>query len=378
MKRILILFFLFSSSVSKIFCQDTAKIFFYNVIKNDSVEMYFDYRNNFTERECARYKRYTKIDSEGNFDGYFKDVNMQGEVIGNGNYKNGIKEGTFEVFYNHGEANKLKCKGDFKNNIPTGYWYFYHTNGKVERKILFNAIDTLLIDAYNEKGEQLVKDGNGLFIGLIGSSADPYYTVLIQANGTIFHGKPNGQWVTKLGGGPYCTETYNQGKFVSEKMSPNKIKNVSDYNDFSYLDIIYLPQYIYRLEEFHLTKCEEVNKMPIVSNSKSDNNYSLENFKSFVTDAISKVIESDVRNNNINDYLQGDNLLKISFDISDKGKPINIKKITAWGDQFVMDISSALSMHAKFPASSSKKIVTITITRDASNYLTYRLGLGNE
>jgi hypothetical protein len=371
-----LLFIAFILLSKSLFAQDSAAVKFFDFISEDSVVMYFDYRYNFTEKDCARYYRYTKIDTLGNFSGAFTDISLRGPVTGKGVYTSGIKNGVFENYHSTGT---LKSTGAYKYNRPTGYWNFYHANGKPERKLLFNVADTLLLEYYNEKGTQTVKDGNGHFAGFVGSPVDKYYSTLIIAEGNIVNGKPDGEWITRLAGLPYCTEQYAGGKFVSGVMLQDPAHKET-YNDFSSLNIIFQPMYFNRLEEFNMEECKSylVNNAAGDTKKSSRPNYNLDNFRSYVMDAVSQVVQTDMRNGNSSDYQTGENLLRIAFTIGEKGVPTDFKKVTSWGDQFFNAVTTALSMHAKFPSYYTKLYLVITVTKDASNYLTYRVRFSEE
>jgi hypothetical protein len=152
------------------------------------------------------------------------------------------------------------------------------------------------------------------------------------------------------------------------------------YKDYSYLDIIYLPSYQYRLEAFVTTKCFDLVKK--INNSektpKADINYNLSNFRSFINDAISKVIDDDVRNGNFKDYQMGDNLLRIRFTVNEKGEPGDYKQVTTWGDQFFYPVTSAMSMHARLPPSTVFQYLMITINRKEGSQLSYQYNFSRD
>ena len=145
---------------------------------------------------------------------------------------------------------------------------------------------------------------------------------------------------------------------------------------------MYQPSYIYRLEEFSIKKCDDYasvrDEISVNKKEAKKNNYNLDNFRSFVNDAVNHVIEKDLRNENYNDYQVGDNLLRIAFTVDEKGVPNNFQRVTSWGDQFFVPITTVMSMHARMPTSSSKIYLVLTITKDASNFLTYRYFFSQE
>lgn len=362
--------------------QDTVAVQFYDFIFNDSVVMYFNHRYDFTAEDCAKYRRFTKLDSAGNFTGAFMD-SSDNSVLGKGVYVNGIKDGAFEIYHPNGI---LKSKGNYKDDRPAGYWKFYYPSGNQEKLVLFNAGDTLLLEYYSENGKQLVKDGNGHYRGTVGVSTDPYYSMVAEAEGNIVKGKPDGIWTSRMAAFPYCTEKFSNGMFVSGKRPKHLVKNKEDYFDYSMFNIICSPQYISRLEEFHLVACDpafvNARKNPIVMDSKIQENskpaYDLQSFRSYIMDAINEVMGKDIRSGESANYQFGDNILKISFNINEKGVPVDFKKLTSWGDQYFNPVTTAMSMHGKFPEGTGTLYLIITVTKDVSNYITSRMQLSRE
>lgn len=361
--------------------QDTVAVKFYDFIATDSVVMYFDKRNDFTGEECARYRRYVKLDSLGNFTGVFTDYDEDG-LTARGYYLNGIKEGVFETYYTGGT--RIKSSGSFKNNRPSGYWNYYYGNGKMEKQLLFNAADTLLLEYYDVQGHHLVKKGNGHFNGMVGVAGDPYYSTLATAIGEVVNGKPDGTWTSRMGGTPYCTERFAKGIFISGKLPKHLVKDKEDYFDFSSFDILYQPSPMYRLEEFHVAPCDPeyvaaLKKMKLEKEKNGKNaGGNLESVRSYVQDAVEKVTASDVRNGNITDYQAGENLFKIAFTINEKGIPTDFKRVTSWGDQFFNPVTTALSLHLIAPYNRGSLFIVIIITKDASNYLTSQFYFSKE
>lgn len=80
---------------------------------------------------------YENIDLEkGEFlnnvrNGLWTSKNIKGNIIRKANYKNGLLDGTFELFYFDG---KPKVSALFKDGLPTGEWVFKNNKGKVIKK----------------------------------------------------------------------------------------------------------------------------------------------------------------------------------------------------------------------------------------------------
>lgn len=348
--------------------QDTIQ--FYNVIKDDSVVLYFNKSFSFTEERCAEYRRYTNVDSNGNFHQSFTDINKQDVVIGKGYYEHGLKNGEFETFYPDGQ---LQSRGRYRNNTATGSWIFFYPNGKPDRVLLINVADTLLLQFYDTSGVRRVTDGKGFFNGEVAAANATAYNKVV-AYGGIVDGKPDGEWKSFFGTYPYCTEKFDKGVFISGEQK-SMAKGTIQYKTNSRLKDLFPISYIERLEQFNIVKCWNFTSIADIPGDKPKRNVNLEinleSFRSFVNDAVRRVLETDGRNG-YSDYVDGDNFFKISFRVNDKGTPVDFKKLTSWGDQYFYPISDAMTMHAKLPTSDKPLYFQLTIIKKEGNTISYR------
>ncbi|WP_462250381.1 toxin-antitoxin system YwqK family antitoxin [Ferruginibacter sp.] len=347
---------------------------FYDIIRDDSIVMYFNESYNFTEQKCAQNRRYTRIDSFGDFSKSFIDLNTLGNVIGRGNYNEGSMEGYFEVFYSNGQ---IKCNGKYKNGSPIGEWFYFYPDGKIERKLLINVADTFLIDFYKPNGEQTVNGGKGFFDGEVFGN-DRFFNTKIMAKGEVVNGKPEGKWLSYLRSNPYCTEYYKNGVFDYGNFSSVMEKN-KKYTGKSYLNKYFLSSYIESLDQFKTAQCYDYKDDTVV-NTQSKNNTKLElnNFRSFVNDAIGAILQRDFRNGDYSEYQQGSNLFKLSFKVKTDGSPMDFKKLTSWGDQYFNPVTNALSMHAKFPAFDRVIYFHLIVIKSPSNTVSYQYKFSND
>src|SRR5574337_2081765 len=118
MIKITILSLLLAIATFSLRCQDKP-LAFYDIIANDSIRMYFDPEYHFTEKPCAQFIRYIRVNDQGDFNGYFADATIDGAVIGTGRYISGKRHSHFETYYPNG---KIKRKGEYRNNLPVGDW----------------------------------------------------------------------------------------------------------------------------------------------------------------------------------------------------------------------------------------------------------------
>lgn len=366
LKNLLIIFIIFSYYTAK--SQDSTVIF-YDVIKDDSIVMYFNNSYNFSEKSCSENRRYTKVDGNGDFFQSFTDLNKNGAMMGRGYYEQGVKNGYFETFYSNGQ---LQSRGKYKDDMPGGSWEYFYENGRPERTLMINVADTLLLQFYDSSGNQTVTDGKGYFNGEVATN-DRFLRTKIIASGEVINGKPSGEWKSYLGNRPYCSEKFLNGAFVSGQYSSLKDGTIK-YTDRSYLKNIFLPSYIQSLEEFRVFKCFtfKIDSGSVKSKQKGNFEIELEHFRSFVNDAISRVIDSDIRNGNYRDYQPDENLFKLSFKVNDKGVPIDFRQLTSWGDQYFYPVTNAMTMHAKLPTSTKRVYFQLTIVKGVGSTISYR------
>lgn len=357
-----------------------ASVKFYDVIKEDSVVMYFSDAYNFTWKECAENRRYTKIDSLGDFYKSFIDMNANNTVLAKGYYYDGLKNGYFETFHTNGQ---LKSKGNFKEHLPVGTWNYFYEDGKPERELLINSADTFLIQFYDEQGVHTVIDGNGNFNGPVAVN-DRFFTTTIIAAGKIVNGKADGEWKSYIRTYPYCAEKFDKGIFLYGQYTSMIEKN-KKYKDRSYLKNIFLDSYIESLEQFRVTECpfsriidtSKENESPKI-NKEINVEINLNHFRSYINDAIGRVIDNDIKNGNYRDYQPGDNFFKISFTVNDKGVPTDFKRVTSWGDQFFYAVTNVLTRHAKLPTSSKPVYYQLTVTKSDSNSIGYNYNFSTD
>lgn len=346
--------------------QDTT-VTFYHIIRDDSVEMFFSNSYNFTEQGCAENRRYTRIDTYGDFFQTFTDLNSDNTVIARGFYSEGQKNGLFETFYPNGQ---LKSKGNYKDGRPVGDWFYFYPDGKPERQLLVNAADTFLLQFYDVKGQHTVVDGNGVFNGAVAAN-DRFFHTQITAAGNIVHGKADGEWKSFLGDRPYCTEKFDKGVFISGEQTSIMLGR-KKYNNLSYLRYLFLNSYIESLEQFRVVKCPTFKFDTAGAVVRNNTNMDFKFDRTYVNDAVNKVIDDDTRNGNYKEYLMGENFLKFSFKVNKDGTPVDFKQLTSWGDQYYYPVTTALSMHAKLPTSTSMTYFQLIIIKSVGNTITYR------
>ena len=358
-------FFCFLVTISLQLKSQNNTISFYKVIEGDSVVMFFDDKSYFRELECADNKRYTLIDSAGNFFQSFVDSTNQNSILGRGYYMDGYKNGPFETYFHNGQ---LQSKGEYRNGFPVGVWLYYYEDGKPERTLTMTPEDTLVSEFFNSRGQHTVTNGNGYFSGPV--NANENLPNKIVASGNIVNGKPDGSWISYLAGDVYCSEVFLKGQNIQGSFPNTHIEVRKKYSGISVLNNFFLFSYIDNLEKFKTSACPvfKQNKNLITQSFKTE----LDNFKSFANDKIRDVIQRDIDRGNFGDYQLGENRVIFGFSVNEKGVPEKFTQHTGWGDQFFYPITEALRSFARFPKRDSKIFYHIIITITGGTTYSYR------
>jgi len=316
-----------------LFSQDK-KIDFFKVIKGDSVMLFFNQNYFFSEKKCSEYTRYIRMDSVGDFNGYFEDLNQGNRLLGKGKYTHGKKQGSFEIYYLNG---KIKCKGEYLDNNPIGQWDFFYENGLPERTLRITETDTLLINFYDDNNNLKIINGEGIFNGYV------YYpSQKIIAKGKIVNGKPDGKWTSTYQNNIiFCKEEFKLGKFI-HGIFPNAILD-KDYNNKSFLNTFFQQNYLTSLENFMTSRCPD----SLHINNYKNFSFDMANFSSELRPKIAEVIENDIINGNTQDYSIGDFYVTVQFSTNKDGKAENFGLISG-GQQFFNSITTTIKMHARF------------------------------
>lgn len=314
---------------------------YFEIIKDDSLKIFFDHDYYLVDKNCYDYIRYTKVNNKGEYNGYFRDVSKNGRLLGNGYYKDGSKEGFFELYYPTG---KLNCSGNYKNNNPDGVWEFFYENGKPERTIIVNEEGTRLTNYFDKNGNNTVINGNGKFKGSVFMSSNSNNLI---ATGEVFQGKPQGKWMsTYLDNMVFCKEVFENGVFIKGTFPNSMDPDGKNYNDKSLLNNFFRGNYLNDFDKFYVRSCED-------SNREEPEIYSFDfnKFRSDLSVKIQQVIEADIYSGKAEFYNNGDSYLIIKFKINSEGKAESFTQISAWGQQFFNIITNSIRTYTKFDPS---------------------------
>jgi hypothetical protein len=314
---------------------------FYEIIKDDSVKMYFTADGSFTERECADFIRYTRVDSAGNFNGYFRDIDRGDHLLCTGYYHHGNKNGYFEMF--HGDGKTVRSRGSYVNNIPKGPWEYFYRSALPERTVLVTETDTLLMKFVDRDGELKVVDGNGEFKGFVAGNASISYNKFV-AMGKVKDGKPDGKWTAAQGRITYCEEIFERGKLVKGIFPYAKLGAKKEYKNKSYLDTFFLNDHLYNLEGFSAMECPEDASFPGMYFMA----YNPKFFSTHLRKRIDEIIQETLLTGDTTMYPVGEKTLSVQFDVNAIGKAENFVLLSLWGEQFLKVIESNIKGRVKF------------------------------
>lgn len=305
------------------------EIMFYRIIQNDSVHLYFNDSYEFVEEKCADFIRETRIDAKGEFSGYFIDKDTNGNIISKGRYIDGEKHGRFIFYYSN---NAIQSRGVYRHNIQIGAWEYFYEDGSIESVWEFDGTQVLLKTKYDNKGNVIIKDGNGEFNGkgFRGYLSKIQYDVI----GTIKNGKRDGKWKVWVGDrNIYCEEEFKDGKFI-EGILVHTASTNNKYFDQTEINI-WKPDYLSLLEVFKTYKCPKVT---ITTDSK---NYTFNNYdlRSEIDSAIKRRVHYE---GDLGLPTYGEHVMTIQFSIREDGKPKDFKMVSPWGRNFYRSLRGVL------------------------------------
>ena len=319
----------FQSVAQNSIAADKAPVF-YEILRADSVALFFNEDNTFTEKDCRHFTRFIRVTEAGDFNGYFEDYRIDNTIRARGSYLKGIKHGYFEFFYPNG---KINCKGNYENNAPVGVWEYFYENGLPERTLNIVNWEVYLMRYIDSDGVTRIKDGNGKFEDYFPKFLD-FYNVRIV--GKVVNGRPHGRWIAehpKEKNALYA-ERFENGKLVRTSYTPRK-KMTKDIR--SSLSNFFPDNYLPSLEGFYFQGCTE---SMMYTNNVWLNSQIL---KADLTRRIDVLIESDFQKRDIEQYTLGDSHILVQFSVNKFGKATDIQLLSEWGNHFYDIIKSCVS-----------------------------------
>lgn len=185
----------------------------FRILGPDSLALFYNTDYDLCPPGCAAIRRHARLDSTGNFFGYVRDFwmhNARPALVGT--YRNGRKDGTFEVYHPNGE---LAVRAYYRGGKAVGNWAYWYPSGQRRQVLSFGTGNTLLIqDFWSEDGQQLVRNGQGTWYRV---DSD------LRVGGAVVNGLPDGRWrvqETTANQKVLGEETFSKGKFKAGNSRP--------------------------------------------------------------------------------------------------------------------------------------------------------------
>ena len=132
---------------------------FFNVKSQILHTFYYNQHWELTKKDSSIYFRTCVLDTTNTkFVGEVRDFTLKGQLVMQGNYKFGMKNGMFTQYYPSGQ---IETQGEFKDNKRTGIWKYYYENGSLKQEVDFTAPDFFIISFFDGNGNKLLENGTG-------------------------------------------------------------------------------------------------------------------------------------------------------------------------------------------------------------------------
>ena len=177
----------------------------------ESATLYYSSQWELTTKDSAQYYRICKIElGTSVFVGEVRDFTMNGQLLMEGFYKNGTKNGEFTSYYTTGQ---IESRGKFVDDFRSGIWMYYYPNGKLLRRVeFFNTLpnEFVVAESYDPEGNPVIQNGTGEWVYEYEWYRIPSKLVV---KGQFLKGKKEGEWTCGLVNGiPLYREIFKNGK----------------------------------------------------------------------------------------------------------------------------------------------------------------------
>lgn len=368
-----------------------SNIRYFEIIDDDSVKLYVESfsilsvgHTRFTNKECARGFRLARI-TDGKFTGKFNDYLQIDDrddpiLMVEGRYREGNKVGAFVFNYPDG---KMMAMGNYEMNQPVGDWKFYSPEGVMTMILGFDGGPEPLIQYMFDTQSQMVmvKDGSGE--ARFQSEGDVPYAV----SGRVRNGRPEGEWIGEFDlykEGNERTrwirkETYQDGRMVEgKKIQSGRITDVCCtpaliriFPTPAIMDLV-------SLEAFPIAPCSEPLGIPSVDPPAKRRTVQPVSSLTMFQSSVNAAIRSKYQGGQVGETYNPvginyeENQLVIRFDTDDRGKPIHIKMVSAYGREFFLPVKRALQSQTTWQPEQTRLLLTVFIRMYVSNY-SYRI-----
>ena len=179
---------------------------YFQIINNETIKVFYDISADITIERYADFYRIAKFDPKTLlFNGEFEDYDIEGNKVFTGSFVNGKLDGYCKYYYKNGN---IKESGQYKNGIRDSIWFFYYPGKQIEKIIDFKEGVPFVDCLYNSKGKQLIKNGTGVYNGLIYKNNGK--RIKYKIKGSLLDGKLNGKWEIK----GVSKEFFENGNFI--------------------------------------------------------------------------------------------------------------------------------------------------------------------
>ncbi len=213
----------------------------------NKIKLFYNSEWKITKEDKATYFREAEYDLNNfKLDGKVYDYSISGILLMEGNYLDGKRNENFTFYYNNG---KVKNIGKYENNRRVGKWEYYYNNGQLKQVVLFKGEETknfrmfetfTVVEYYNITGNQLLKDGTGIWI-----------------NDSIQEGMFDTNSLKALTG--HFKDSLKHGKWELMRIYDNKLMHLERFKKGKFLGAkIYDAQGNY----YGTTSSEIINKIP--------------------------------------------------------------------------------------------------------------------
>ncbi len=182
--------------------------------------IFYDYDWKICEQQNADYYRagaMFRIDNMLYYNGPFKDYTVSNQLVADGNYLDGRKNGLFNFYYENGI---VECSGKFDQDSLLAVWRWNYPDGKEHASIYFPGMEQefKFITYRDETGSAILENGTGKFV---------WETISFGLNKQIVYGnfesgRRAGEWRYRFPGTKYRNDLFeyydDEGKLTGGKV----------------------------------------------------------------------------------------------------------------------------------------------------------------
>ncbi|MFD2246305.1 energy transducer TonB [Pontibacter ruber] len=221
-----------------------------------------------TKPEAAVYKRVAYFPdslrsienlSRPLFNGKVKDYYANNVVLAEGAYAQGKKWGTWSFYYPNGQ---LDCRGRFDGRNHVEQWEFWWPDGKPLMVVDFEEKNNRLLSFWNEKGEQTIKDGNGIYTAV--TLGEKGQKMIMQ--GLYKDGLQAGEWTYgPVGGEVQARQTFNEAGIMVEGTIYEQGKKKERYTFGNRFVVEPEPKHLTNMEAWHPDRAYYQQGYPVIA-----------------------------------------------------------------------------------------------------------------